>query len=72
MNAAQQAQLHASELVALLIKYPSMAASKAMMKLAGAECGPVRPPLRNLTSGQFEQLRVDLERIGFFEYCCRA
>jgi N-acetylneuraminate lyase len=72
MSAAQRAQLQAAELVALLLKYPSMAASKAMMKLAGVDCGPVRPPLRNLTAGQFDQLRADLERVGFFEYCCRT
>ncbi|MFB3891913.1 MAG: dihydrodipicolinate synthase family protein [Phycisphaerae bacterium] len=72
MKAAQQAQLRAAELVALLLEYPSMAASKAMMKLAGVDCGPVRPPLRNLTGAQFEQLREDLERVGFFDYCCRA
>ena len=70
MVAAQRSQLQSAELVALLIKYGPMGASKAMMKLAGIDCGPPRPPLRTLTAEQFDQLRSDLERVGFFTYCC--
>ena len=33
-----------------------MAAAKAVMGLIGVDCGPVRPPLRNLTPTQLNAL----------------
>jgi N-acetylneuraminate lyase len=44
-----------------------MAANKAIMKLIGLDCGPVRPPLPQITSAQESAMQADLARIGFFE-----
>jgi dihydrodipicolinate synthase/N-acetylneuraminate lyase len=37
---------------------------KAVMSLAGVECGPCRLPLRTLDERQIESLRDDLETTG--------
>jgi N-acetylneuraminate lyase len=49
----------------------SLACSKAIMRMIGLDCGPVRPPLRSLNDQEYDSLRADLERIGFFEFCCK-
>jgi N-acetylneuraminate lyase len=41
------------------------------MKMIGLDCGPVRLPLRTLSDAQQAELRLELERIGFFEFCSR-
>ena len=46
-------------------------AGKAIMKLIGVDCGPVRLPLRNLTPAQQEKLRVDLDATGFFGFASK-
>jgi len=46
-------------------------AAKNVMKIVGLDCGPVRPPLRNLTADQAEHVRAELERIGFSDYCVK-
>ncbi len=56
MAAARAAQLEATELVKTLRSFGFMAASKAVMALIGVDCGPVRPPLRNLTPAQIDAL----------------
>ena len=48
-----------------------MAYNKAVMRMIGLDCGPVRPPLVNITEKQYEGLRADLEKIGFCEFCCK-
>jgi len=47
------------------------AAAKAVMKMRGVDCGPVRMPLRDLTPQQYASLEGKLEEIGFFEICPR-
>ena len=54
--AARAAQLEATEMVKTLASFGFMAASKAVMSLIGVDCGPVRPPLRNLTPAQIDAL----------------
>jgi dihydrodipicolinate synthase/N-acetylneuraminate lyase len=38
------------------------AATKAVMKLMGMDCGPIRLPLRNLNEAEVAELRAALER----------
>ena len=53
-------------------KRPSpLAYAKAIMRTIGLDAGPVRLPLVNLTEEQHKGLRSELERIGFFEFCCK-
>ena len=72
MESARAAQSCAIEAIELLGKYSGGGAGKAIMKITGLDCGPVRLPLRNLTDEQEAGLRADLERIGFFDYCSKV
>ena len=38
------------------------AATKAVMKLMGMDCGPIRLPMRNLNEAEVAELRAALER----------
>ena len=49
-----------------MVRHGGMAAGKRMMALAGIECGPVRPPLVELSTAAAEGLRTDLAAAGFF------
>lgn len=64
LASARAAQLKAAELVRALGQYGFLAASKAAMALAGVPCGPVRPPLRNLSREEVAALAGQLEAIG--------
>jgi N-acetylneuraminate lyase len=62
------ARLHQSaaiQIIAVMSKHGGLAAGKAMMKLAGIDCGPVRPPLKNLTADETDQFFRELEHAGF-------
>ena len=48
-------------MVQVLGKYGFMAASKAVMGLIGVDCGPVRPPLRNLIREELTAMAAELE-----------
>lgn len=41
---------------------------KAMMKLVGLDCGPMRLPQMTLSPDKVDKLRQDMEKIGFFEW----
>jgi N-acetylneuraminate lyase len=66
---AQAEQLRAVEMIQTLIRHGGIPAFKAVMKMIRVDCGPVRPPLRDLTLEERHHLHQDLERIGFFDYC---
>jgi N-acetylneuraminate lyase len=57
---ARKAQLQATQLVKTLASYGFSAASKAVMTLIGVDCGPVRSPLRNLSSAESAALEEEL------------
>jgi N-acetylneuraminate lyase len=58
----------AVELEAILSRYSWLPASKAVMKMVGVDCGPVRLPLRSLTRSQYDQLFLELVHLGFFTF----
>ena len=72
LAAAQAHQLRAVEMIATLLRHGGLPAFKAVMKMIRVDCGPVRPPLRDLTLEERHRLHQDLERIGFFDYCSRC
>lgn len=72
LAAARRDQLKAMEMVTVLDRYGGLAAGKAVMKLIGLDCGPVRLPLRALPAAAERRLKADLQTIGFFSFCCRA
>jgi N-acetylneuraminate lyase len=46
----------------------NLPAMKAMMKLIGLDCGPLRLPLTNPTDAEIAELHSALQEIGFFEW----
>jgi N-acetylneuraminate lyase len=66
---ARRAQLLASEMVETLAGFGFASASKAVMGLIGVDCGPVRPPLRNLSADQMTALA---EKLASLEILARA
>lgn len=67
LNAARRYQAQANAAIDLLIKYGGLPAGKAVMKMIGIDCGPVRLPLKPLTSEQYETYRAELQAIEFFD-----
>ncbi|MES2691971.1 MAG: dihydrodipicolinate synthase family protein [Verrucomicrobiota bacterium] len=70
-ESARRDQNRAIDFITVLDRHGGLAAGKAVMKLIGLDCGPVRLPLRALTERDEASLRDGLERVGFFEYCCK-
>lgn len=71
LEAARRSQSQSMEFVDVLHRYGGMAAGKSAMRFVGVDCGAVRLPLRPLTSKEEENLRIDLEKVGFFNYCSK-
>lgn len=71
LEAARAGQGRAEDLLALINRSGGTVAGKAVMKMVGVDCGPVRPPLRTLSDQQCHRLRAELEALGFFDYCSR-
>lgn len=71
LAAARAEQTRAQEFITIVHRYGGLVAGKAVMKLIGVDCGPVRLPLRRLTAEQEISLRNALEGVGFFDYCCK-
>lgn len=65
LKAARRHQLAAVEIIEVMTQHGGLPAAKAMMKLIGLDCGPVRMPLRNLSSEKVANLRRDLARARF-------
>jgi len=65
LNSARRWQSLAMEIIEVMVRNGGMPANKAMMKMIGLDCGPVRPPLKNLTAEEYAPLRQALERVGF-------
>jgi N-acetylneuraminate lyase len=64
MEQARTLQMKSVQLVEVLCRYGVLAGGKALMALVGADCGPVRLPLRPLTGEQIETLRQEVESLG--------
>lgn len=66
---AYEYQLKSIEMIRTLLKYDVLPAGKSVMKLVGIDCGPVRLPVQNISSSDFEKLKSELESIGFYDFC---
>lgn len=62
---ARRLQSVAIEIIAVMIRHGGLPAGKAMMKMIGIDCGPVRPPLKNLSIQALKSLKHELEHAGF-------
>ncbi|MBN1852139.1 MAG: dihydrodipicolinate synthase family protein [Pirellulales bacterium] len=65
---ARSLQALSVQMVRFMQRYCAPAAIKSVMKMIGIDCGPVRPPLKELTNAQKVELQSDLTRIGFFKH----
>lgn len=72
MKSAGDSQTNAQDFIKVMTEFGGLPAGKAMMKLIGLDCGPVRLPLRSLNAQQEEGLRERLHSLGFFEYASVA
>jgi N-acetylneuraminate lyase len=61
---ARSLQLKSVKLVEFLCQCGVLPGGKALMSLLGADCGPVRPPLRNLTEEQKMRLFAQVKALG--------
>lgn len=67
LGTAQALQLKSVKLVQLLAQFGVLPAGKAIMRLVGVDCGPVRPPVRRLTEDQISRLFRQVEAIGVLD-----
>ncbi len=67
LDHARQLQHQANELISCLSRFGFLPAAKRVMAILGVDCGPVRPPLADLTAEQERMLREHLEQLGFPE-----
>jgi N-acetylneuraminate lyase len=73
LETAQIYQRKVNAIIDILFKFPCgfHVAAKAVMRMIGFDCGPVRLPLRNPDPAEYQELEVSLRRAGLFDLCCR-
>lgn len=66
---ARKHQLESVELVKILVRYGGgVRAGKAIMKIAGIDCGSCRVPLSSFSESEFNQLKKDVESLNLIDY----
>ena len=69
IDTARQLQEKAMAMIEIMLRYRgALVSGKAIMGLAGIDCGSCRSPLKNLTSAEVDNLAGELDRIGFFTW----
>jgi N-acetylneuraminate lyase len=66
-GAARDLQLKVVDFIRCIIKHPSIAAQRAIMKMLGTDLGNPRLPLVALPEAAYNELKADLEGVGFFD-----
>jgi N-acetylneuraminate lyase len=66
MAAARRAQLRSVEMIRILCDFGTLRAGKAIMGMLGADCGPVRLPLRPMSSRETAELYERLRTVDGF------
>ncbi len=67
LTTARLYQMKSAEMVRIIIKYGGgVRGGKAVMNLAGINCGPCRLPISQLSDSEYNLLKADLEQFGFF------
>jgi N-acetylneuraminate lyase len=67
LDEARRHQGLAVKLVQALVRRRGHAGLKAAMQLVGLDCGPTRLPLEALQTDEVDQLREELDALGFFQ-----
>lgn len=68
LEEARGLQTRAVKLFRLMSRYGGIPAFKAAMTFYGLDCGPVRLPRQSLTPQELEQMKTELQQMGFFEW----
>ncbi|MBE9668405.1 dihydrodipicolinate synthase family protein [Mucilaginibacter boryungensis] len=66
VDEARQLQAKVVDFIRCIIKHPSIAAQRAIMKMLGVDMGNPRLPLTSLSDAAYQQLQNDLNDVGFF------
>jgi N-acetylneuraminate lyase len=66
LETARNVQLQSVRMIRVLQGFGFSRASKAMMRLMGVDCGPVRLPLAAMTDGEVRELRTRLQGMDGF------
>ncbi len=61
---ARPLQAEANALIALMLKYPSMSYTKAMMRFIGLDCGTCRGPIPPLSEDDYARFAAELREQG--------
>jgi len=69
LETARQLQYHSVAMVEVMQRFPFHGALKQMMEMIGMHGGPCRLPLRALTREEATSLRMQLQAIGYFDWC---
>lgn len=65
LKTARHWQSRTNSMIRVLLRRGGMPAIKAMMALAGYDCGPTRAPLVSMTSAEITEMRTELTRLGY-------
>jgi N-acetylneuraminate lyase len=65
VETARGFQSMAIQVINVMSRHGGLLAGKAMMKMIGLDCGPVRAPLQNLSPEALESLTRELQHVGF-------
>lgn len=71
LERAEALQFQSVQMVQLLQKYGGIGAGKAFMKIIGVDCGWFRAPVHSPSESDLVALKIDLEKIGFFDFCSK-
>ena len=70
IEAARMHQNFAQAVINVICHYRgNIVAGKRIMKLIGFDLGPNRVPFQNMTDDEEQQMKAELEAIGFFDRC---
>jgi len=68
LETAREWQARSWKMIETIAGHGYMHSAKAVMGMAGVDCGPARPPLPQGNDADREKLRGELEAIGFFDW----
>lgn len=70
IETAKHLQYQSHQFCEILGKYRgNLAGGKRIMKFIGLDCGPNRLPLQTISDAEEIAMKIDLEAIGFFDFC---
>lgn len=70
LESARALQNYSQEVINIICHFRgNIVGGKRIMKLIGLDLGPNRTPFQNITPEEEEQLRKELDEIGFFQHC---